>query len=817
MNKENTNQKIIEIAKSWEEHPEMIAEAVAFSSKFYRYSLRNTLLIQEQNPYAVYVQSYKDWKKMGWSVKRGEHGMRIMVPMKSTVLKINGELVPLQHATKEDKERYKKGEIESITDTKWGWGNVFDISQTNYPEKDYPKLFSMGIPSFYCADAIKGLSDYAKDTLGCSVVIEDLKSISLRGDYRPGMIRLNDRLEDTQRLDTLSHEIGHAVMDHTNKEMTRAQKEFEADAFSIMLSDFLGVELTDGRKRHLAEHYKRILEQDKDINPLEVLIDVQRMYREQIDNIKVHLEQYIDMDHVQLSEELLQPDYVGKTMATEKQLRFAGEIAKTLSLALPKEANRQVLSEFIEHYRDDFFKVKNAEQLELIKSTIKITDYAKELGLSLTKVGRYYSTKEYDSLRIDPDKNCFYRNSEKGIHNAGSIIDFSAEFAHNGDHREAIKELKERLESGVYMLPVQSVMAAKKEVRPEGIVLPQAAPNMHRAYAYLIKTRFIDQDIVQDFVNRKMLYQDERGNCVFVARDEQMNPTFAFRKGTLSEKKFFGEISGSDYKKGFYIDNHAKQLIVTESVIDSMSVMTILKGQGMDPKQYDYLALTGTGKYDLVLRNLQTNPKEKVLLALDNDVAGIKATANILKTLEEHKLVCDVSYHLPETKDWNEDLCKVAKKFDSLTKIPFLDESKIKDLPHEDGKITVKGFATYPDDPKKNLWCIYEQDKKEDMSELYVRQDKEHFELYFYAGTIFDKSVVEHTLSPREMREAFLYQYEAYRQGIECGWSEESEDHRNWMEAGKVKDNPFTEVIRQQELQKNREFADPELNTELEL
>lgn len=59
---------------------------------------------------------------------------------------------------------------------------------------------------------------------------------------------------------------------------------------------------------------------------------------------------------------------------------------------------------------------------------------------------------------------------------------------------------------------------------------------MRRAYAYLIKTRYIDQDVVQDFVNQKMLYQDQRGNCVFVSYDKDKQPVFACKRGTNTEK-----------------------------------------------------------------------------------------------------------------------------------------------------------------------------------------------------------------------------------------------------------------------------------------
>lgn len=58
--------------------------------------------------------------------------------------------------------------------------------------------------------------------------------------------------------------------------------------------------------------------------------------------------------------------------------------------------------------------------LEKLKD-ISIVDYARQIGFTPIKVGRYYSLKEHDSVRIDTSRNVFFRNStgEKG-----SIIDF---------------------------------------------------------------------------------------------------------------------------------------------------------------------------------------------------------------------------------------------------------------------------------------------------------------------------------------------------------------------------------------------------------
>ena len=58
------------------------------------------MLIFKQNPYASYVQSYQAWKEMGYSVLSGEHGLKILVPVKATTLKLeDGSYVMLQDAT----------------------------------------------------------------------------------------------------------------------------------------------------------------------------------------------------------------------------------------------------------------------------------------------------------------------------------------------------------------------------------------------------------------------------------------------------------------------------------------------------------------------------------------------------------------------------------------------------------------------------------------------------------------------------------------------------------------------------------------------
>lgn len=633
-----TKKIILTAVESYQENPETIAELLAFGSKFYKYSPNNNILVYHQNPKATYVQSYDAWKKMGASIKKGEKGIKVYTPVQATVLKIDGKLVPLEQASKDEKDQYRSGEVESITETHFKIGNVFDISQTNYPKEDYPKLYQMGYPSERHADIVKGLVEYARKSLNCSVTFENLNSIDLRGDFTPGTnaIRINELLEDTQKLSTLSHEVGHAILHHQRGKST-SQIEFEADAISIMLTEHFGIEMTETRKRHCAEHYqgyqKEVTSEGK-VDVVQILHQVYQTYRRCIPDIQKEIEHYLPVPAVQAKKNALRPD--------ER-------------------------------------KLTKTEIYDEIKQRVSIIDYANRLGLTLQRKGRYYSLKEYDSVRIDPKRNCFWRNSGVGLSTQGSIIDFAMAFRHHGDLHNALLELTGMIETTV---PIAREPVANRQAQistpavKRDLELPERAPNMKRVYAYLLKTRYLDQDVVQDFVDQKMLYQDKKGNCVFVAYDQEKTPTFACKRGTLTDKKFMGDVPGSDYTKDFYIANGSDQLIITESVIDAMSVMSILKGQGVPYQDYDYMALTGTGKYIPILNQLQASPKKEVLLALDNDQAGIVATQNIQKLLENHHVDSKVSLHIPQSKDWNQELVSVASKFKSMSLIPFLEDRK---------------------------------------------------------------------------------------------------------------------------------------------
>ena len=110
----------------------------------------------------------------------------------------------------------------------------------------------------------------------------------------------------------------------------------------------------------------------------------------------------------------------------------------------------------------------------------------------------------------------------------GDAIAFAREF-YGLDFPEAVKFLLEQ--QGVVILPQKDVPAKEKK----SFALPAKNEDMRRVYAYLLKARFLDREVVNAFVRAGLLYEDsEYHNAVFVGVDENGIARHAHKRGTYS-------------------------------------------------------------------------------------------------------------------------------------------------------------------------------------------------------------------------------------------------------------------------------------------
>lgn len=279
------------------------------------------------------------------------------------------------------------------------------------------------------------------------------------------------------------------------------------------------------------------------------------------------------------------------------------------------------------------------EQLQRA-SGIDIVVMLQGQGEKLKKQGRVYRWMRYDSTVID--RNRWYRHSREI---GGGPIQFMQHF-YGMDFVEAVKYLLDG-EEGAKFVQVSRTPEPKLPFVP-----PQLSKNMHRTFAYLIKTRKIDADIVQHFVNeKKILETEEYHNTAFCGYDEKGEMKQMHLRSTLPGNRFFMDIDGSDKQYYFRHIGTNSDVYVFEAPIDMLSYITMNKENWQESS---YVCLGGVA-IDALKNVLNTNEQiSKVYMCVDRDDAGDKTVKRIGDELNE--MGYEWERILPENKDWNEDL-----------------------------------------------------------------------------------------------------------------------------------------------------------------
>lgn len=300
------------------------------------------------------------------------------------------------------------------------------------------------------------------------------------------------------------------------------------------------------------------------------------------------------------------------------------------------------------------------EQIEKARNADLLT-YLYQNGYRLIKSARNeHRLEEHDSLVISNNKWHWF---SRGI--GGNTLDFLIKYE-GKSLTEAVGALigisgrDDRIENVKTYIPKM-----KKKVTE--LQLPEKNKDYRRVFAYLIKTRCLDKDIVIDMVKENLIYESkDTHNVVFLGKDKEGNIKHASMRGTLSEKSYKGDCLGSDKRYCFNIKGRSDTLFVFESAIDLLSHATITKMKKRDYSEDHRISSGGVSSVAL-FQYLEDNPGIKnVVLCLDNDEAGEKAKIRIAKELLEKGY--EVSEDFPPSgKDWNEFLKKLSYKMTDIS------------------------------------------------------------------------------------------------------------------------------------------------------
>lgn len=284
------------------------------------------------------------------------------------------------------------------------------------------------------------------------------------------------------------------------------------------------------------------------------------------------------------------------------------------------------------------------EEQKLQANAVDLVEFLRFKGEPLIREGSEYRLGSNHSVTVRGNE-WYDHAAEKG----GGPVTFLKEF-YGMNYQEAVLVL---LDKDVSELCSQATTPKKKARKP--FELPPANKDNRRVFAYLLKHRHLDREVLTTFVRLGLVYEDQKyHNAVFVGMDKDGTPRHAHKRSTNSQGKTFRVTAeGSDFRYAFNWPGTSGHLLVFEAPIDLLSFLS--KFHDSDWQRHSYVALCGTASQPL-LGMLERCPQiDTVHFALDNDQAGQLATRRLAKLVREKGLA--VNALVPVNKDWNEDLC----------------------------------------------------------------------------------------------------------------------------------------------------------------
>lgn len=266
-----------------------------------------------------------------------------------------------------------------------------------------------------------------------------------------------------------------------------------------------------------------------------------------------------------------------------------------------------------------------------------------------------YTTRRHDSLKISNGKWMWW---SRGI-GGKSALDYLIK-VRGMDFVEAVQTIM-----GNSSVRSPTPENAKGYVN-QPLLLPERSPTTDVVFEYLFG-RGIDYEIINYCLEKELIIESlPYHNVVFIGYDESNKPKYAAYRAT-NQSRLMGDCTGSKKQYSFRLTaENTGEVHLFECAIDLLSYATLIKLEGKNWRQLNLVSLAGVyspkqnigdSKVPVTVRDLLEKDKsiKRIILHLDNDIAGRKATKALQTILTDKYEVVDDP---PKCgKDVNDFLC----------------------------------------------------------------------------------------------------------------------------------------------------------------
>jgi hypothetical protein len=267
-----------------------------------------------------------------------------------------------------------------------------------------------------------------------------------------------------------------------------------------------------------------------------------------------------------------------------------------------------------------------------------------------------YTTRTHDSLKISNGKWMWW---SRGI-GGKSALDYLIK-VRGMDFVQAVQTI---MGNGSVSFPTCKNIKSYEE---QPLLLPQKSPTTEVVFDYLFG-RGIDYEIINHCLEQELIIESlPYHNAVFIGYDENKEPKYAAYRAT-NQSRIMGDCTGSKKQYSFRLTaENTGEVHLFECAIDLLSYATLMKLEGKDWRQFNLVSLAGVyspkqkiedSKVPVTLGRLLEKDKtiKRIVLHLDNDIAGRKATKALQTILSDNYEVVDDPPQYG--KDVNDFLCK---------------------------------------------------------------------------------------------------------------------------------------------------------------
>ena len=267
-----------------------------------------------------------------------------------------------------------------------------------------------------------------------------------------------------------------------------------------------------------------------------------------------------------------------------------------------------------------------------------------------------YTTRTHDSLKISNGKWMWW---SRGI-GGKSALDYLIK-VRGMDFVGAVQTI---MGNGSVNFPTCENIKSYEE---QPLLLPEKSPTTDVVFDYLFG-RGIDYEIINHCLEQELIIESlPYHNAVFIGYDENKEPKYAAYRAT-NQSRIMGDCTGSKKQYSFRLTaENTGEVHLFECAIDLLSYATLMKLEGKDWRQFNLVSLAGVyspkqkiedSKVPVTLGRLLEKDKtiRRIVLHLDNDIAGRKATKALQTILsDKYEVVDDPPQY---GKDVNDFLCK---------------------------------------------------------------------------------------------------------------------------------------------------------------